>query len=425
MEGDHSVNGSVRDAGPGHEDRLRRRRWIAVAAAGAIGLGVVAQVAWHTSAAGGAKPASADDAIALANSNTSRHQHRSGDANGGKAGGGAATPGAEAPGGVQDPGAVQPVPEGQSGPKASDFVDIRRVRPNVARPRPGRAASTGTFRVNCGVNAEGRFNTDNVIVAPGVRNGAHHTHDYVGNDSTDFTSIDESLAAAGTTCNNGDLSTYYWPVLRRLGTVGPDADQPGGGLEGNVGQILTPSSVKIVFRGSPKSKVRAMPRFLRIITGDAKAGTNGAANANAKWSCSGFENRVTTKYPLCPARSQVLRISEFQSCWDGRNTDSENHRTHVAFQQGDGQCPAGTVAIPQLVITMAYDVPRGRSFAVDGFPEQLHNPITDHNDFINVMPRRLMAIATACINSGHKCSARQFGTNLAVKAAKRSGARRR
>ncbi len=51
-----------------------------------------------------------------------------------------------------------------------------------------------------------------------------------------------------------------------------------------------------------------MPRFLRIITGDAKAFTNGDANANASWSCTGFENRqLKDKYPICPEGSQVVR----------------------------------------------------------------------------------------------------------------------
>lgn len=50
-----------------------------------------------------------------------------------------------------------------------------------------------------------------------------------------------------------------------------------------------------------------------------------------------------------------------------------------------------------------YDVPPGRSFALDGFPEQLHNPITDHNDFIDVMSDTLMAQAVNCVNTGQRC----------------------
>ncbi|MFH8788548.1 DUF1996 domain-containing protein [Streptomyces roseoverticillatus] len=290
------------------------------------------------------------------------------------------------------------------GPSRADFADIRNA-PVKRTPAAGRAGSTGTFTTVCGRNENGHFNPDNVIVTPGVRNGAHHMHDYVGNKSTDAFSTDASLAAADTTCTNGDKSTHYWPVLRVLnGKAAPDANAPGGGHDGNMGTILRPASVTLQFRGSPATKVTAMPRFLRIITGDAKALTNGLANANASWSCTGFENRqLKDKYPICPDGSDVVRTFAFQNCWDGRSTDSANHRTHVAFARADGSCPRGFRAVPQLVQRITYDVPAGVPFAVDSFPEQLHKPVTDHGDFINVMQDALMAKAVSCINSGRTC----------------------
>ncbi|MBZ4017205.1 DUF1996 domain-containing protein [Streptomyces purpurogeneiscleroticus] len=288
------------------------------------------------------------------------------------------------------------------GPSPDDFADILSVQPNAQQPPQGDGASTGTFVSECGTNQEGHFNSDNVIVTPGVSNGAHHTHDYVGNESTDAFSTDESLAASGTTCGNGDLSTYYWPVLRVLD--GTSEHKPGAGHDGNVGSVLTPSDVQLTFSGSQAGDVTAMPRFLRIITGDAKAFTNGPANANASWSCVGFEDRqLKDKYPICPDGADVVRTFNFQSCWDGQNTDSANHRTHVAFAQEDGSCPAGFRAIPQLQEKITYDVPAGEQFAVDSFPEQLHKPVTDHGDFINVMPEQLMNEAVDCINSGRDC----------------------
>ncbi|CAM5272898.1 DUF1996 domain-containing protein [Streptomyces abikoensis] len=291
------------------------------------------------------------------------------------------------------------------GPSRADFSDIRNAPAAKRAPAAGRAGSTGTFTTVCGRNENGHFNPDNVIVTPGVRNGAHHMHDYVGNKSTDAFSTDASLAAAGTTCTNGDKSTHYWPVLRVLdGKAAPDAKAPGGGSDGNKGTILRPASVTLQFRGSPATKVTAMPRFLRIITGDAKALTNGPGNANASWSCTGFENRqFKDKYPVCPDGAKVVRTFAFQNCWDGRATDSANHRTHVAFARADGSCPRGFRAVPQLVQRITYDVPAGVPFAVDSFPEQLHKPVTDHGDFINVMPDALMAKAVSCINSGRTC----------------------
>ncbi|MFF8004256.1 DUF1996 domain-containing protein [Streptomyces sp. NPDC007917] len=294
----------------------------------------------------------------------------------------------------------------QSGPQRSDFVDIRKVKPNVKNPRVQARGSKGTFSSRCGRNENKHFNSDNVIVAPGVGNGAHHMHDYVGNLKTDAFASNQVLESAGTTCTNGDRSTHYWPVLRlQDGTKEFDAGAPGGGTEGNVGRILRPASVQLSFKGSPVSKVVEMPKFLRIITGDAKAFTNGTANANASWSCTGFENRqLKDKYPLCPKGSNVVRTFKFQSCWDGKNIDSANHRTHVAFARADGSCQQGFKAIPQLVQRITYKLaPGARNFAVDSFPEQLHKPVTDHGDFINVMSQKLMKQAVSCINSGRKC----------------------
>ncbi|MEV0455220.1 DUF1996 domain-containing protein [Catellatospora methionotrophica] len=288
-------------------------------------------------------------------------------------------------------------------PVAGDFIDIRQVAPNVRERRATPQGSAGTFTSLCGRNLNNHRNPDNFIVAPGVSNGAHHTHDYVGNLSADGNSTNESLAAAGTTCRRDDRSTYYWPVLRQRGTVGNDATADGGGNDGNIGRILRPASVRLEFRGNRFAKVAAMPDFIRLITGDAKAVTNGPANAKAQWTCTGFTNRRTTKYPLCPSGSQVQRVLDFPSCWDGVNADSANHRAHAIFPATDGRCPEGTKPIAQLRMTLTYSVPRGRTFALDTFPEQNHNPLTDHADFVNVMPSQLVTFATDCINRGRRC----------------------
>ncbi|MGW5371935.1 DUF1996 domain-containing protein [Streptomyces sp. NPDC004009] len=305
--------------------------------------------------------------------------------------------------------------QGGNGPVVSDYADITAVQPDAPAPPQRDGASRGTFTTECGVNANGLFNSDNVIVAPGVSNGAHHFHDYVGNQSNTAFASDDDLAKADTSCaDKGDRSTYYWPVVRlQNGEQERDAGAPGGATEGNAGRIVTPKDVTLTFVGSPQGKVTAMPRLLRIITGDAKAFVNGPANANASWSCTGFEDRqLKDKYPLCPAGSDVVRTFRFQSCWDGRNTDSANHRTHVAFATPDGACPAGFQAIPQLVQRIVYDIKApslndvGRTvplFAVDSFPEQLHKPVTDHGDFINVFDEGLMRKMVDCINSGRTC----------------------
>ncbi|MER6087737.1 DUF1996 domain-containing protein [Streptomyces bluensis] len=326
--------------------------------------------------------------------------------------------------GGQDQGQDQGQGQGQggNGPDAGDFQDITQVQPNGGPkgvggnglPANGDSGSTGTFTTSCGTNSNNLHNSDNVIVAPGVSNGAQHQHDYVGNQSNNAFASDQDLAGAETSCQNqGDKSSYFWPVLRvQNGQDDFDANAAGGGQDGNVGQILEPSEAQLKFVGNKTSDVVAMPTALRIITGDAKSFVNGLANANTNWSCTGFEDRqLTDKYPICPEGSSVVRTSNFQSCWDGQNIDSANHRTHVAFVQQDGSCGNGFQAIPQLQVRLVYDVQAPQiqngqvqnAFAVDSFPDQLHKPITDHNDFINFFDENTMNQVVDCINSGQDC----------------------
>ncbi|WP_086845749.1 DUF1996 domain-containing protein [Amycolatopsis kentuckyensis] len=425
------------------------------------------------------------------------------------------------------------------------FVDILKVKPNQFDPRPVTGASTGTFTVDCGRNENQHFNPDNFIAQPGVRNGAQHLHDYVGNLSTNADSNNKSLVKAGTTCKNGDKSAYFWPVVRidtgeeeknepakvpdgdraqadreaktvqvacpdvaskltdipdqamaevdgnldqldsqadeanqriaatqgqggqdfvrnailnplkdrraaiidriltaigrftqkpgDLGGLAPCTTKPGkdtgtptpppsttaGGalpgqdenneLPGNDGKILRPQKVQLTFRGSPVGKVVAMPRFLRVLYGDAKVSTNGPANAKASWTCTGFENRLVDKYPICPQGSKVKRVHTFPSCWDGKNTDSANHRTHIVFPDQFGRCGKGFKAVPQLQISLTYDIPRDiqlkKQYKVDAFPQEKHNPLSDHDDFANVMSQRIMNGLVNCVNRGRTCRA--------------------
>lgn len=305
-------------------------------------------------------------------------------------------------GGNQDGGNSGELPQ-CVGPFPEDFVDITTVKSNVATPQDGRKASTGTFVSECGNNENLHQNTDNIVIAPGKVNGAEHLHDYVGNLDTTFASTEESLAAADTTCENGDLSTYFWPILRNRS---PDDgfDQASVKDKNNIGEPVLPADVRVEWRGNPTTKVVEAPEFLRLFSGDAKTITNGLGNARPTYTCTGFEDRVTNKYPLCPDGSDLLSIHDFPGCWDGKNLDSENHRDHLAFADEEtGACPDGTVAIPHLRITLTYgddlnNVSQG--FAVDGFFTEEHDPASDHAGAINVMPEDLMKEAVDAINGG-------------------------
>lgn len=277
-------------------------------------------------------------------------------------------------------GALTVAPQAHPAPPltAADYVAIEDAP--VVRP----AAPTRSYTVDCGRNLAGHRNEGNFITTPGDANGARHLHDYVGNTSTDGRSTDDSLAKASTTCAGGDRSAYFWPVLRETGTD----------------RVIAPLHVAIRFHGNPAAPVRPMPRFLRVVTGDAKAITRGPANARASWSCSATPGRaLAAQYPLCPAGQLVRRTAVFPSCWNGVATDSGNHRAHMAFPRADGACPAGFVPVPRLEIVLEHAVPSGRSYAVDSFPEEGRKAVTDHFDFVNVMPESLMRQVVERVNS--------------------------
>ncbi|MDT7743943.1 MAG: hypothetical protein QOE59_3021 [Actinomycetota bacterium] len=288
-----------------------------------------------------------------------------------------------------------------SAASGDDYVDIANVAPNGNRGEGGEFTG-GSYSVNCGVSDHN--NSDNYMAAPGKRNGAQHVHDYVGNTSTNANSTDDSLAAADTTCANGDKSTFFWPVLRNLNGQGPDVGQDGGSLDGNVGSILKPISADLTFHGHGSEPVKALPPHLMIITGNAKAKAQDGKNANAKYTCTGFENRVTDKYPVCPSGSHLERILDYPSCWDGQNLESKDQRSHMAFPDEQGNCEDGFVPIPALRITLKYDQPAGKAFSIDSFPDNQHDPSTDHSDFESFSTPGQAKAGANCIRNSQRCT---------------------
>ncbi|MFJ6479004.1 MULTISPECIES: DUF1996 domain-containing protein [unclassified Streptomyces] len=289
-------------------------------------------------------------------------------------------------------------------PVASDYVDIGDVpRLPAAAPAAGSEGSAGSMVVDCGRNEQGHYNEDNLVVSPGLLGGAHHTHAYVGNLSTNALSTEASLEAAATSCAGGDRSTYYWPVLRRPDRPGTRPHEDSAG-HGNVGEIVPETSVLVEFRGNPVSKVVPMPRFLRAMTGDAVAYTaDTEADVRARWGCSGSPDRATTRYPRCPAGERVTRTLVFPSCWNGLDTVGVTHRSHLLFTAANGVCPKDTFPVPELRVSLAYEIPPGLNVALDSFPEQRHSPKTDHAMFVNAMTDRQMAAVVDCLNKGRAC----------------------
>ena len=290
-----------------------------------------------------------------------------------------------------------------------DYVDISDVEANGNIGEGGVFNDAqGTYTVDCGVSDHN--NSDNYMAAPGKENGAQHVHDYVGNQTTDANSDDDPLQEAAdagqTSCVNGDGSAFFWPVLRDINGASPDEGENGGSLDGNVGSIIKPASADLTFHGHGDREITAMPSHLMMIMGNAKQGAQDGKNVNAKYTCSGQgnENRITEQYPICGPGEQLTRILDYPSCWDGENLESKDFRSHIFFPDDQGNCESDQEPIPALRITLKYDQPEGRTFQIDSFPNEQHDPRTDHSDFHNIASQASNDAGAQCINENQDCA---------------------
>jgi hypothetical protein len=75
--------------------------------------------------------------------------------------------------------------------------------------------------------------------------------------------------------------------------------------------------------------------------------------------CSGSDMVAIPKDPKCKLIRQTII---FPTCWDGKNLDSPNHQSHVAYGQGSGAngggaCPSThPVKLPQIMYELMWDV---------------------------------------------------------------------
>jgi hypothetical protein len=107
---------------------------------------------------------------------------------------------------------------------------------------------------------------------------------------------------------------------------------------------------------------------------------------------------------VCPSGSHLERILDYPSCWDGQNLESKDQRSHTAFPDDRGNCQDGFVPIPALRITLKYDQPAGKAFSIDSFPDNQHDPSTDHSDFESFSTPGQAKAGANCIRNGQQCT---------------------
>ncbi|KAJ8119427.1 hypothetical protein ONZ43_g3615 [Nemania bipapillata] len=210
------------------------------------------------------------------------------------------------------------------------------------------------------------------LVSPG-QNPSPHTHQIIGGNSFNLTmepvQYDLPSMSTCTTCTYSEDFSNYWTASLYFkspenGTFQrvPQFANFGIQQDGGMTVYYMPYSAK-------NGKMTAFKPGFRMIAGDPLNKKNqykpsichrclgngeGFAPCDAKDSAE-----LPTKY--CPGGIRATVI--FPSCWDGKNLDSPDHKTHVAYSNGGGlgspNCPAThPVAIPQVMYEIMWDTGR-------------------------------------------------------------------
>jgi hypothetical protein len=231
---------------------------------------------------------------------------------------------------------------------------------------------------------------DDPIVYPGLP-GASHMHDFFGNTSVDAFSTYASLRKAGTTCaRTGDTAGYWMPTAYQNGVV------------------LRPLKATIYYRdmASDPTAVQSFPPDFRMIAGNHDA-TAPQRPLIVGWACrhamDGLKGRWTSDVPTCGLNENLVFRVRFQDCWNGRDLDSADHKSHVAYSK-NGVCPSGfPVPIPRVSMTLAYDSHGGAGVTLSS-----GSALTGHADFWNAWHQpALDTLVATCLRAGIHCG---FGT---------------
>ncbi|KAI9793469.1 MAG: hypothetical protein M1833_000755 [Piccolia ochrophora] len=188
------------------------------------------------------------------------------------------------------------------------------------------------------------------VVNPGKVSG--HVHTIMGgNGFGAITTYEQALASTCSSCRAPkDKSNYWTPSLyfkAKNGSFTP-VQQVGGALI---------YYLQRTDRGKDEKSLVPFPPGFRMVAGDPFARSfAGTKEAKAISHVCLYKDR-SNGFPTenCPGglRTQVF----FPSCWNGKDLDSPDHKSHVSYPKGDsydhGDCPP---EFPKRFISLFYEI---------------------------------------------------------------------
>ena len=300
---------------------------------------------------------------------------------------------------------------------------------------PGSASPdlVGAFRFIC--NA-GQLLRDDPIVYPG-QPGASHLHQFFGNTSANAHSTYDSLRKSGeSTCMSPlNRSGYWMPAM----------------LDGK-GNAVRPDYVTIYYKrrpisdpkcsltsGDPKAIGNCIPlpnglRFIfgyDMLTGTAPTGSLWFNCDSPSASTGGHYANITEAAANCPTArnpdgsyNRLGAVINAPQCWDGKNLDSPNHRSHVSYPSygswGFQKCPAThPFVIPTFAMGAWYTVDANLGtwrLSSDEMMPGLPPGTTFHADWFGAWDNNVQAMwIDNCINKLLNCSGGDLGNGKQLK----------
>ncbi|KAK1753385.1 hypothetical protein QBC47DRAFT_430064 [Echria macrotheca] len=219
------------------------------------------------------------------------------------------------------------------------------------------AHAAATLRFSCAQLVVDRLDP---LVQPGIAPSSH-LHQVVGGNAFNVTmDPDQHDMASTATCTScvptEDFSNYWTAVLffrakngtyKRVNTMGNGL----GYSNSNGGQTVYYLS---------SGKVTAFKPGFRMTVGNPQYRTQAEARKNPSLQFTCLASSMTRTgyrydFPTDTCAAGIMVTVRFPTCWDGKNLDSPDHQSHIAYPTGS-KCPAThPVNIPQVFYETYWD----------------------------------------------------------------------
>lgn len=225
------------------------------------------------------------------------------------------------------------------------------------------------FNVACGFSHR---SNDDPIVFPDAP-GRSHNHTFIGNRSVDASTTPSSLRGRETTCDvEADSSTYWVPTLF-------EALDP-----------ISPLAGLLYYTRHTSGSVVSIPDGLKMVAGDPNA-RRPQQKSIVSWSCGGGGAKRFVNVPSCSEESALIFNVRFPNCWNGKTTDSADHKRHMAYSAA-GTCPAShPVRLPTISIVLIYPSTSRHARLASG-------KLGAHADFMNGWDQQVLSRLVTSLN---------------------------